>query len=122
LLPLIVSAFAAALVVIAAVPPVAVITGAFVLIGLTGAIWNVVTVSMRQQLIPHDLMGRVNSVYRLIAYGAIPLGAIAGGVLARVADVRAPFLAAGVLIAAAVPTLARNLGAHERLRIDPRIR
>lgn len=43
--------------------------------------WNVITVSLRQTIIPPSLMGRVNSVYRLIAWGAIPVGAVLGGLI-----------------------------------------
>ena len=47
----------------------------------TGVLWNVVTVSLRQSLIPTNLLGRVNSVYRFFAWGSIPIGALIGGVL-----------------------------------------
>ena len=41
--------------------------------------WNIVTVSLRQQIVPPELLGRVNSVYRMIGWGLIPVGAVAGG-------------------------------------------
>ncbi|MFT4620375.1 MAG: MFS family permease [Sulfitobacter sp.] len=44
-------------------------------------LWNVITVSYRQRLIPDELLGRVNSIYRFFGWGAIPFGALAGGVL-----------------------------------------
>ena len=47
----------------------------------TGVLWNVVTVSLRQSLIPTNLLGRVNSVYRFFAWGSIPIGALIGGTL-----------------------------------------
>lgn len=46
-----------------------------------GMLWNVVTVSYRQRLIPDELLGRVNSVYRFFGWGAMPFGAIGAGVL-----------------------------------------
>ncbi len=46
-----------------------------------GVLWNVVTVSLRQSLIPSQLLGRVNSVYRFFAWGTIPIGALLGGAL-----------------------------------------
>lgn len=49
-----------------------------------GMLWNVVTVSYRQRLIPNDLLGRVNSVYRFFGWGAMPLGAIGAGALVTV--------------------------------------
>jgi len=42
-------------------------------------LWNVVTVSLRQSLIPANLLGRVNSVYRFFAWGTIPIGTLLGG-------------------------------------------
>lgn len=44
-----------------------------------GILWNVITVSLRQTIIPEDLLGRVNSVYRFFAWGMIPIGAAVGG-------------------------------------------
>jgi MFS family permease len=45
----------------------------------TAVLWNVVTVSLRQSLIPTNLLGRVNSVYRFFAWGTIPIGTLLGG-------------------------------------------
>lgn len=42
-------------------------------------LWNVVTVSMRQEIIPDRILGRVNSVYRFFALGSQPIGALIGG-------------------------------------------
>ena len=44
-------------------------------------LWNIVTVSWRQRIVPDALLGRVNSIYRFFGWGVTPLGAIAGGVL-----------------------------------------
>ena len=57
---------------------------AWLLFGLEsfiGIVWNVVTVSLRQEIIPDQLLGRVNSVYRFFALGTMPLGAILGGLV-----------------------------------------
>jgi MFS family permease len=48
--------------------------------------WNVITVSLRQTIIPPHLLGRVNSVYRFFAWGMIPLGAILGGLIVGLGD------------------------------------
>ncbi|MGZ4671967.1 MAG: MFS transporter [Ilumatobacteraceae bacterium] len=54
-------------------------------IGATlGASWNVITVSLRQSIIPPHLLGRVNSVYRFFAWGMMPIGAGLGGVTVAV--------------------------------------
>lgn len=42
-------------------------------------LWNVITVSLRQSIIPSELLGRVNSVYRFFAWGSIPIGTLLGG-------------------------------------------
>lgn len=44
-----------------------------------GMLWNVVTVSYRQRLIPNGLLGRVNSVYRFFGWGGMPFGAFGAG-------------------------------------------
>lgn len=44
-------------------------------------VWNIVTVSYRQRLIPDDLLGRVNSIYRFFGWGMMPFGALAAGIL-----------------------------------------
>jgi MFS family permease len=62
-------------------------------------VWNIVTVSLRQTIVPDHLLGRVNSVYRFVAWGTIPLGAAAGGVLATAVGTRSLFLISGVLLA-----------------------
>jgi MFS family permease len=77
--------------------------------GFTVTMWNVVTVSLRQQVVPAHLLGRVNSVYRMLGWGLMPLGALAGGFVAHAAGLRAPYLVAGLLcglcLLAAVPLL-----------------
>ena len=49
-------------------------------------LWNVITVSLRQTIIPPRLLGRVNSVYRFFAWGMMPIGAALGGVLVWVVE------------------------------------
>jgi MFS family permease len=58
-----------------------VIAAAFLLGGLTNSLWNVVAVSLRQRITPDRILGRINSSYRLVAWGTRPLGAAAGGLL-----------------------------------------
>ncbi|HEC09431.1 MAG TPA: MFS transporter [Acidimicrobiales bacterium] len=91
---------------------------AFFVGSVWGVVWNVITVSFRQQIIPDRLLGRVNSVYRLLAWGTIPLGALGGGLIValvegprgREAGLRAPFLvAAGINVVLFVLAL-RHLG------------
>lgn len=70
---------------------------AFVLSGIANIVWNIVTVSLRQRVTPDHLLGRVNSGYRLVAWGSIPLGAAAGGLLTGPLGLRPVFAIMAVL-------------------------
>ena len=60
----------------------AVTTGLALLVSMyAGVLWNVVTVSFRQRVIPDALLGRVNSIYRFFGWGMMPLGALGGGII-----------------------------------------
>ena len=77
--------------------------------GAFAVIWNVITISLRQEIIPDRLLGRVSSAYRLLGVGAAPVGALLGGLLGQAGGLRAVFLAFGgvtVLVAAALPLVA----------------
>jgi MFS family permease len=75
-------------------------------------LWNVITVSLRQTIIPDHLLGRVNSVYRFFGWGAISVGGLLGGILVAALDgplsrenaLRAAWIVPGValLVVAAV--------------------
>jgi MFS family permease len=77
-----------------------VIAAAFLLGGVTNALWNVVAVSLRQRITPDRILGRINSSYRLVAWGTRPLGAAAGGLLGELFGLRAVFGVAAVVILA----------------------
>jgi len=51
---------------------------------ISAILWNTITVSLRQSIIPSHLLGRVNSVYRFFAWGSIPIGMFLGGGLVAV--------------------------------------
>ena len=72
-------------------------------------LWNVVSVSMRQQIIPSELFGRINSVYRWIGTGSAAIGALIGGQIAYYFDLRAPFVVGGAVILVAFAFGARLL-------------
>jgi MFS family permease len=52
----------------------------------SGLVWNIVSVSTRQRMIPDAMLGRVNSLYRLLAWGMIPVGLALSGLIVRAAD------------------------------------
>jgi MFS family permease len=68
-----------------------VLTGAVIVLG------NVVMVSLRQRVTPTRLLGRVNSAYRLVAWGTQPLGALLGGLVADAFGLVSLFWAATVV-------------------------
>jgi MFS family permease len=93
--------FAVADAVRAARPSIALFTLMSVAVSLAGTVWNIVTVSYRQRVIPSELFGRVNSAYRFIGTGSIALGALIGGQVAHAFGLRAPyFLGSAVTVAA----------------------
>jgi MFS family permease len=53
----------------------------FAVFSFSAVLWNVITVSLRQTIIPDHLLGRVNSVYRFFAWGMMPIGLLIGGLL-----------------------------------------
>ncbi|NUT55822.1 MAG: MFS transporter, partial [Thermoleophilia bacterium] len=75
--------------------------------GTLGPIFNVVLSAYRYALVPDRLQGRVGSVILLVAWGTIPLGAIAAGVmLETLGAVESMLVIAGVNLAVAVGAIA----------------
>jgi MFS family permease len=81
--------------------PVAILSGAFVVQGLGVAISNVHVVSLRQAVTPDAMLGRLNASYRTLVYGAIPIGALLGGLLGELIGLRETLAvgALGILVA-----------------------
>jgi predicted MFS family arabinose efflux permease len=86
--------------------PVAVVLALF---GFHAVTWSATSLSLRQELIPARLLGRVNSAYAVFSYGGHALGALVGGLLARRFGLTAPFwwsfAAMTLLVLAAWPVL-----------------
>lgn len=74
--------------------------------GLATVTWNVITVSLRQELVPAPLLGRVSSLYRLLGWGLSPLGALCGGILVETFGARAAYPIAGGIRALALAFIA----------------
>ena len=71
----------------------------FVALAIAGTMmmwWNVITVSLRQRITPDRLLGRVNASYRLFAWGAMPIGALLGGLIAEAFGIVSVFVVAGL--------------------------
>lgn len=99
-------------------------------IGAGEGVWAVLTMSLRQALIPDRLLGRVLSAFRLLGWGGLALGAVGGGVLAHAYGLRTVAIVAGSMITAtaalAAPILtttaiqqARTLATHPQPQPTP---
>ncbi|MFN2561478.1 MAG: MFS transporter [Jatrophihabitans sp.] len=75
-------------------------------------VWNVLTMSLRQALIPSALFGRVQGAYRTLVWGGIPLGSLTGGLLAGGLGIRWAFLIAGAIMLVLAVLLGRLLRKH----------
>ena len=72
--------------------------------GITLMLGNIAMVSFRQRVTPDRLLGRVNSTFRLVAWGTRPLGAAVGGALGQWFGVRSVFAVMSLLtLAVLVP-------------------
>ena len=80
----------------------AVVTG---LLSVSGPLYDVVQFSYRLSLIPDELQGRVNSVFRLLAFGFQPLGfALCGVLIERIGPGATVLVFFAVMLVLAVAT------------------
>jgi MFS family permease len=110
--PLLVGGIAAVAVLQAAfglAPVVWVAVAAEVLAGVVYIVFDVAQISLRQELVPDRLIGRVLSAARLVGYGATPAGTLLGGLAARALGLRAPFILGGLVLAVLAVVSARVL-------------
>lgn len=78
----------------------------------TVLVWNVLTVALRQRVVPAELLGRVGASYRFLVYAGMPFGALAGGALAHSFGVRSAIASGGgvlVVVGLAIPYLLRGV-------------
>jgi MFS family permease len=100
---------------------------AFFLLGFGSGVANVLNVSLRQTVTPDRSLGRMNASMRLALYGAIPLGALAGGFLGGAIGLRPTLLVAGVgffvallpIVLSPIPRLAELPPAADQQAEDP---
>jgi len=81
--------------------PLALLCGVFAVMGVGIGIANVHAVSLRQTAVPAAMLGRVNAAYRMISWGAIPIGAALGGALATHAGPYAALTVGAIGVASA---------------------
>jgi predicted MFS family arabinose efflux permease len=82
-----------------------------------GAVWNIANGTIYFRLIPDRLIGRVSSVASLTAFGALPLGALAAGLLVQAFGPAT----AGLLTGAGMFTLAAAATAVPSVRRGPAV-
>ena len=76
--------------------------GAFALSAGAVSVWNVPWGSLRQQIVPGEIFGRVLGVIRTLTWGLFPIATLIGGWVGRV-DLRLPFwIGGGVIVVVAV--------------------
>ena len=89
------------------------IAAALTAAGFANMVGNVATSSLRQRLVPSRLLGRVSGAGTTIAYGAMPLGALAGGLVAEIFGLRALLLAVPGFLAVAVALTVAAFTQHD---------
>ncbi|MGW4471331.1 MFS transporter [Nonomuraea sp. NPDC004354] len=65
-----------------------------VVAGAGSSVWRILVATVRQNLTPPDLLGRVYAASRVLSWGVIPAGAALAGLGAELWDVRTVFAAA----------------------------
>ncbi len=92
--------------------------------GFVVLIQTIQVVTLRQQIVPNDVIGRVTAAYRSVAVGAFTVGGIAGGLVAKFFGIPAAFYAGGTAMAitafAVLPVLNnKRLAQVKREATDP---
>jgi MFS family permease len=65
--------------------------------GMGATVWVILVASIRQRLVPSDLLGRVYSASRFISWGIGPIGAMLAGFVAEVWGIRTMFAIGGIV-------------------------
>jgi MFS family permease len=64
----------------------------YVVLGMGNGLWLIINSTLRQQLTPDRMLGRMNAAFRTISWGIVPFGAAFGGLTARYLGLRGPFI------------------------------
>lgn len=67
-------------------------------LGLGSGWWIALNTTLRQQITPTRMLGRMNAVSRTVTWGIVPFGALFGGIAARVFGLRGPFIISAVVM------------------------
>lgn len=77
------------------------VASALFMLGASSPIYNVNAISLRQAITPDRLHGRVAGSMRMVAWGAMPIGALLGGLLGEMLGVRQALAIAALGMASA---------------------
>ncbi|MFK5583225.1 MFS transporter [Serinicoccus sp. LYQ131] len=70
-------------------------------LGVATMLWNTLAVTIRQELTPRHLLGRVTSAFNLVGIGVSPIAALLGGLIASLANTSLAIGVASLLCAIA---------------------
>jgi hypothetical protein len=87
--------------------PVWTVVAGAVIAGAGSSVWRILVATIRQNLSPPDLLGRVYSASRVLSWGVIPVSAAAAGLGAELWGVRAVFALATALAVAILAAFIR---------------
>src|SRR5699024_1056968 len=83
-------------------PNVIAIAAMLLLSGMSNTVGNTVSVSLRQRLIPNDLLGRVFGASQMINLGLVPIGTVVAGLISQYAGMPIWFIVAATFGSAVV--------------------
>ena len=92
------AAFGVSMVVLGAVRQVVVSVSAMLLMGFFSMVWNITVNSYRQRVVPLVLLGRVTSVFRMVAFITMPLGALLAGLGTHAIGLPGTYIMGGLLL------------------------
>jgi MFS family permease len=84
-------------------------------LGVAVSIWNITSVTLRQTIVPNELLGRVSSAYRTMALTFTTVGALLSGVLTS-----ATSISTTLWVCSGVALLGLAVGLPDLLRSRPR--
>jgi MFS family permease len=70
----------------------------YILLGIGNGLWLIVNTTLRQQITPARMLGRMNAAFRTVSWGVVPFGAAFGGIAARYMGLRGPFIIFAVVM------------------------
>jgi hypothetical protein len=70
------------------------------------SVWNVNTITLRQAVTPTRLLARMNATYRMLLFGALPAGAMIGGLLGSALGLHAALVVSVIVLTTPIAWIA----------------